>query len=121
MTNSKHKNVFRILLILVLLGLILGGCSSKDQILGVWKQQDGDLHIRFHTGDFMSQRAYFGDDVLTLTGTYEIVNDRQIIINFEPGEWRGLESGTYDYTISGDILTLNDLTFERQPDVYSLE
>lgn len=121
MISSKKKNIFRILVVMVLAGLILGGCSAKDQLLGVWEQQGGDLHLRFHTGEFMSQRVYFNDDVLSLTGTYEIVNDRQIIINYEEGEWQGLESGTYDYTIAGDTLTLNDMTFERQPDVYNLE
>ena len=103
------------------LGLILASCSTKDQLLGVWTQQGGDLRIRFHTGNFMSQRAYFGEDALSLTGTYEIVNSRQIRIEFQDGDWRGIKGGLYDYSIEGDTLSLNDMTFERQPDVYNLE
>jgi hypothetical protein len=42
-------------------------------------------------------------------------------IEFQVGDWRGVKSGLYDYSISGDVLTLNGMRFERQPDVYSLE
>jgi hypothetical protein len=121
MMISKRKNGFQILVILVLLGVILAACSPKDRLLGVWDEQGGDLHVRFHTGDFVSQRAYFGEDVLSLTGTYEILNDSQIRIEFQEGEWRGLESGLYDYSISGNELRLDEMTFERRPDVYTLE
>jgi hypothetical protein len=121
MMISKRKNVFRILAITVLLGLFLSACSTSDQLLGVWSETGGDLHIRFHTGNFISQQAYFGDDdVLALTGTYEVLNDSQVAIEFQEGEWRGLKSGLYDYTISGDELQLDGMTFERQPDVFSL-
>lgn len=121
MMISKRKNSIKILLVMVLLGVVLAACSPEDRLLGVWEQESGDLHVRFHTGNFVSQRAYFGDDVLTLTGTYEILNDSQIEIEFQDGEWRGLESGLYDYSISGDELQLDDMRFERRPDVYYLE
>ena len=121
MMNSKRINIFRVLAITILLGLVLAACSPTDQLLGVWSQNGGDLHIRFHTGNLVSQRAYFGDDdVLALTGTYEIINDSQITIEFQEGEWRGLKSGLYDYAISGDELQLDGMMFERQPDVFSL-
>jgi hypothetical protein len=122
MIVSKPKNIFRILILLVLIGLVLAACSSKDQLLGVWSETDGDFHIRFHTGNFVSQKAYFDeDDVLSLTGTYEILNDNQLTLEFQEGDWRGIQSGVYDYSISGDALQLDDMTFERQPDVYDLE
>ena len=121
MIISKPKNILRILTILVLIGLVLAGCSTKDQLLGVWTQNDGDFHIRFHTGNFVSQKAYFGEDVLSLTGTYEILNDSQLTLDFQDGEWRGIKSGLYDYSVSGYELQLGDMSFERQPDVYSLE
>lgn len=120
MISNRNFNL-RALAFVMLIGLFLAACSPKDQLLGVWSQQGGDFHIRFHTGDFVSQKAYFGDAVLTLTGTYEILNDSQIMIEFEEGEWRGVKSGLYDFTISGDELQLGDMTFERQPDVFRSE
>ena len=121
MIISQRKNIFRILMITLLLGLILTACSPKDQLLGVWAEQGGDLHLRFHTGDTISQQAYFGEALLTLTGTYELINDSQIRIEFQDGDWRGLKSGLYNYTISGERLNLDDITFEREPDVFNLE
>ena len=121
MIISKRKNFFLLLAIMVFLGLLLASCSPKDQLLGVWSEQGGDLRIRFHTGNFMSQKAYFGEDALSLTGTYEIINDRQLQIEFQDGEWRGIKSGLYDYSIDGDVLQLNERSFVRQPDVFNLE
>jgi hypothetical protein len=121
MILSKQKLFLRTLAITVFLGLVLAACSPKDQLLGVWSEQGGDLLIRFHTGNFMSQQAYFGEDTLSLTGTYEIISDRQLRIEFQDGEWRGIKSGLYDYSIDRDVLQLNDRTFVRQPDVFNLE
>lgn len=121
MIVSKRKIFLRALAIMAFLGLILASCSAKDQLLGVWTQNDGDFHIRFHTGNFVSQKAYFGEDVLSLTGTYEILNDGQLTLEFQEGEWRGIKSGLYDFSISGNELQLGDMTFERQADVYYLE
>jgi hypothetical protein len=121
MILSKQKLFLRTLAITVFLGLVLAACSPKDQLLGVWSEQGGDLRIRFHTGNFMSQQAYFGEDTLSLTGTYEIISDRQLRIEFQDGEWRGIKSGLYDYSIDRDVLQLNDRTFVRQPDVFNLE
>jgi len=120
MIISKQKNFLRTLAIMVFLGVILASCSPKDRLLGVWDEQNGNLRIRFHTGDFISQEAFFGEDVLSLTGTFDIINDHQMRIEFEDGDWRGIKSGLYEYKIEGDILQLNDMTFERQPDVFSL-
>jgi hypothetical protein len=105
----------------VLLGIILAACSPKDRLLGVWEEQGGNLHLRFHTGNAISQKAYFGENLLTLSGTYDIINSRQISIDFQEGDWQGLKSGLYDYTINDDQLTLGENTLERQPDVFNLE
>ncbi len=121
MILRKRKLFLRTLAIMAFLGLFLASCSIKDQLLGVWSEQGGDLRIRFHTGNFMSQQAYFGEDALSLTGTYEIINDRQLQIEFQDGDWRGIKSGLYDYSIDGDVLQLNERTFVRQPDVFNLE
>jgi hypothetical protein len=121
MMTSKRFSFFRVLATIILTGLFLAACSPRDQLIGVWHEAGGDLHFRFHTGNFISQRAYFDEDTLTLTGTYEIINDSQINITFEDGEWRGLKSGLYDFSIDGDELRLDDMVFERQPDVYSGE
>ena len=120
MMNSKRQIILRIVAVGFLLGLFLAGCSPKDKLLGVWDEQGGNLHIRFHTGDSISQRAIFGEDTLTLTGSYSIVNGSQIQVDFAEGDWQGLKSGLYDFSISGNELHLGDMAFERQPDVYSL-
>jgi hypothetical protein len=107
-------------MIALLLGLVLAACSPKDQLLGVWEEQGGDLHLRFHTGNTISQKAYFDEAMLTLTGSYELINDSQIRIEFQDGDWQGWKSGLYSYAINGSELTLDDTTFVRQPDVYNL-
>jgi hypothetical protein len=116
-----RKNNLWIFATLLIMALFLAACSPKDQLLGVWTEPGGELHIRIHTGNTISQRAYFGEDILSISGSYEILNDSQIRIEFTDGEWQGLKSGLYTYTIGGETLTLNDMTFERQPDVYNLE
>lgn len=116
-----RKNRLWILATLFMMALFLAACSPKDQLLGVWAEPGGDLHLRIHTGNTISQRAYFGEDMLAITGSYEIINDSQIRIEFTDGEWQGLKSGLYTYTIDGDTLTLNEIRLERQPDVYNLE
>jgi hypothetical protein len=55
---------------------------------------------------------------LSLSGSYEILNSSQIRIEFQEGDWEGLKSGLYDYSISGDQLILDGKTFERLPDIY---
>ena len=120
MMMRMRKNTLWILATIFILTLVLTACSPKDQLLGVWAEQGGEMHVRFHTGNAISQQAYFGEDMLTLAGSYDLINDSQIRIEFTEGEWRGLKSGLYSYSINGDQLKLNDITFERQPDVYNL-
>ncbi len=121
MISNQRKNILKIFIVICLFGLLLTACSPKDRLLGVWAEQSSDLQIRFHTGDTISQQAYFDEALLTLTGTYDILNDSQISIEFQDGDWRGLKSGLYEYTIDGDELTLDGMSFTRQPDVYNLE
>lgn len=121
MMMKMRTNKFWMLTITCLFLLLLSACSPKDKLLGVWEEQGGDIHVRFLTGDTLSQKVYFGEDLLTLTGTYDIINDSQIRLEFQEGDWQGLKSGLYNYSIDGNTLTLDDLTLERQPDVYNLE
>ena len=116
MKIKQNKNIG--LLVLLILAIMLSACSPKDKLLGVWQEQGGDLHLRIHTGNTISQRAFFDDAVLSLSGTYEILNSSQIRIEFQEGEWEGLKSGLYNYSVSGNELILDGKTFERQPDVY---
>jgi hypothetical protein len=116
MKIQQNKNIG--ILVLLILGIILSACSPKDKLLGVWQEQGGDLHLRIHTGNVLSQRVFFDDTVLSLSGSYEILNSSQIRIEFQEGDWEGLKSGLYDYSISGDQLILDGKTFERLPDIY---
>ena len=95
--------------------LLIAGCGSpEDAFIGEWLDSEEELTIVFSDDGTLT----LGDEWMTISGTYELLDDGEMQIELREGD--EVESVVATYEFEGDVLLLtaegDTLRLERVED-----
>ncbi len=105
--NRKLSNKGLIVFICLLLVLILFGCSSKSNLVGVWQGEMGDSIEFLKDGTVIIVDQFF-----SASGKYSVLDDNRIRLEMD-GIWGIAGSQVFSYQMSGNNLILEGITYTK--------
>jgi hypothetical protein len=105
--ESRRYLVVLTILLPVLAAVTLTACGGTPSLVGKWQHIEGSAYIEF----FNDGQMEMGDNLNTISGTYEETLDKEITVILTSVNGEALdeeEQVVLEYSFSGDELTLTD-------------
>lgn len=105
-----HKKIFRLrflLVVCIIIMIVLTGCGTKNNLIGVWESEQGESIEFFKDGSLVISSSFF-----SASGTYSIVDKNRIRLTLD-GLWGIAGSQVIDYEVSGKRLLLGGETYKK--------
>jgi hypothetical protein len=98
---KNTKKTFKVLSILVICLLLISACSPKQKLIGKWQNEQSGEILEFFKDGTISMTTLG----MSFTGSYSILDDTNLKITISGLLGIG-GSQIYEYSVSGDTLTL---------------